>query len=91
METPARVEDLFMAQYIIHHKHDPAECAASMAAWHGFSSPLRGRTTPSACLFGGHQTWWRVEADDANDALDLLPHFVSSRADVFRVEELMVP
>lgn len=80
-----------MAQFIIHHKHEPTECAASIAAWHGFSSPLRGKTTPSACLFGGHQTWWKVDAEDADGALGLLPGFVATRADVFRVEELLVP
>lgn len=80
-----------MAQFIIHHKHDPAECAASIAAWHGFTSPLRGKSTPSGCFFGGHQTWWKVEAEDADHALGLLPGFVASRADAFRVEELPVP
>ncbi len=91
MKPRVGLEDGFMAQFIIHHRHDPTECAASIAAWHGFSSPLRGKSTPSACLFGGHQTWWKVEADDADDALGQLPGYVSSRADGFRVQELMVP
>jgi hypothetical protein len=80
-----------MAQFIVHHQHDPSECAASVAAWRGFSSPLRGAGTPSACRFGEHETWWRVTAEDESGAYALLPSFVATRAKVTRVEELKVP
>ena len=80
-----------MAQFIIHHQHEPSECAASVASWRGFSRPLRGVGTPSACRFGDHETWWRVTADNETAAFALLPTFVARRARVTRVEELKVP
>ena len=80
-----------MAQFIIHHQHEPAECEASVASWRGFTSPLRGTGTPSACRFGDHETWWRVHADDESDAYDMLPPFVAERARITRVGELRVP
>jgi len=80
-----------MAQFIVHHQHEPSECAASVASWRGFTSPLRGTGTPSACRFGDHETWWRVTAADERGAFELLPSFVAERATVTRVEELKVP
>ena len=43
--------------------------AAVFAAWRGFDSPLRHRSTASTCLAGGHALWWRVEATDPAHAL----------------------
>lgn len=80
-----------MAQFIIHHQHEPSECAAAVASWRGFTSPLRGKGTPSACRFGEHETWWRVTAESVSGAYALLPAFVAERARVTRVEELRLP
>jgi len=80
-----------MAKFILHHTHEPSECAASVACWRGFSSPLRGKQVPSACRFGEHETWWRVTAADEAEAVGLLPAFVAERVTAIRVEEMKVP
>jgi hypothetical protein len=47
-----------MPFFLLHHQHEPRECAA--AAWQSFQSPLRHRRVPSSCLAGGHGLWWQV-------------------------------
>jgi hypothetical protein len=77
--------------YQLTHQHEPAECVAAFAAWHGFDSPLRGRETTSSCLAGGHRLWWRVEAASAEAALGMLPPFVAQRSDAAEVSEVSIP
>jgi hypothetical protein len=33
--------------YLLRHRHEPSECAATLAAWKGFDGPLR--ETPAWC------------------------------------------
>ena len=80
-----------MPEFLLHHRHDPEECAAAFAAWHGFTSPLRGRSTTSSCVAGGHEVWWRVSASGADAALALLPPYVAVRTDVSRVRDVSIP
>jgi hypothetical protein len=80
-----------MAIFLLHHRHEPRECAAASAAWKGFSSPLRHRPALSTCLDGQHETWWRVEAADRDDALALLPSFVAERTTPIRTREVEIP
>jgi len=80
-----------MPLFLLHHRHEPLECAAAFAAWSGFSSPLRHRTAPSTCLSGGHAVWWRVEAPDIRGALELLPRFVAERTVGTEVREVEIP
>jgi hypothetical protein len=80
-----------MPRYLLSHRHDPHHCAASVAAWRGFTSPLRGRPTVSSCAYGRHRVWWDVEAESAVAALALLPEFVAVRTDVVRVGEQVIP
>jgi len=80
-----------MPAFLLHHRHEPDECAAAFAAWQGFDSPLRHSLAPSTCLAGGHQIWWRVEAPDAGEALALVPRFVAERTDPIRVRDVEVP
>jgi hypothetical protein len=80
-----------MPSYLLCHRHAPDECGAAVAAWRGFTSPLRGRSTISSCQFGRHRVWWRVEAATANDALAQLPPYVAQRSDVIRIAELQLP
>jgi len=80
-----------MPIYILHHQHDPAECATSFAAWTGFDSPLRHRPAASTCLSGGHALWWRVEAANIPAALELLPRYVRRRTSVTSVREVQIP
>ena len=54
-----------MAEFLLEHRHEPAECAATFAAWQGFDSPLRRRRAACGCLAGDHALWWRVTAADA--------------------------
>ncbi len=84
-------EDADMAQFLIKHHHEPSECAAAIAAWRGFSSPLRGRPTLASCRYGGHETWWRIRAESEERAMSQLPRFVAERAFATEVEELKVP
>ena len=80
-----------MPDYLLHHRHDPGECAAAFAAWTGFRSPLRHGRAPSTCLAGGHTVWWRVEAADSGAALALLPAYVASRTEAVAVRDVRIP
>lgn len=80
-----------MPEFILHHRHEADDCAAAFAAWRGFASPLRGRSTTSSCLAGDHDVWWRVTASGVPAALDLLPRFVAERTRVARVRDILIP
>ncbi len=80
-----------MPTYLLHHQHDPHECAVAFAAWLGFKSPLRHRPASSTCLTGGHVIWWRVEAGDRTSALGLLPRYVAERTTPIEVREIEIP
>jgi hypothetical protein len=80
-----------MQFFVLHHRHEPHECAASFAAWQGFDSPLRHGRVPSTCLAGGHELWWRVTAGSREAALALLPRFVAARTTPIRVREVDIP
>jgi hypothetical protein len=80
-----------MPTFLLEHHHEAAECEAAFAAWQGYSSELRRRTTASTCLSGGHRLWWFVDAADEAAALALLPPFVAARSIAVRVREIGVP
>ena len=80
-----------MPEFLLDHHHAPDECAASFAAWNGFSSPLRGHTAPCACLAGRHLVWWRVSAGSPEEALELLPRYVAERTTAIPVREVDIP
>jgi len=80
-----------MPRYLLHHKHQPAECGAAFAAFSGHDSPLRHRTAMSSCQFGGHAIWWEVQAPSAADALQLLPYYVAQRTTVTAIAPLEIP
>ena len=80
-----------MPSFLLHHQHEPGECAAAFASWQGFESPLRHRSAASSCLAGGHDVWWRVEAGDSYQALGLLPRFVAERTMPTQVREVQIP
>jgi len=77
--------------YHLSHRHEPAECVAAFAAWHGYTSPLRSRPTMASCLEGSHRVWWQVDAASAEDALALLPPFVAERTRAAEVQEVPIP
>ncbi len=80
-----------MTFFLLHHRHESAECDAAFAAWQGFDSPLRHRLAASSCLAGGHGLWWRVEARSGQDALALLPRFVAERTTPIPIREVQIP
>jgi hypothetical protein len=80
-----------MPAFRLHHRHAPRECAAAFAAWRGFQSPLRHRTTIGTCRLGGHELWWDVEVDSVAAALALLPRYVAERTEVVAVEDVRIP
>ena len=80
-----------MARFLIHHRHEPRECGVVFAAFRGHESPLRHRATLASCVYGGHAIWWEVEAQEAGEALGLLPFYVAQRATATRVEEVEIP
>ena len=77
--------------YLLHHRHQAEECAAAFAAWQGFDSPLRHRSVPSTCMGGGHEMWWRVEAESPRDALALMPRYVAERTRPIPVRDVVIP
>jgi hypothetical protein len=80
-----------MPSFLLHHQHQPHECAAAFAAWKGFASPLRHQAAASSCLGGGHGIWWLVEAADRAEALALLPRYVAMRTDPIRIRPVRIP
>ena len=82
---------LAMPTYRLTHQHDPEECRIAWAAWKGFDSPLRHRSTFGSCAEGGHTLWWIVEAPDAAEALEQLPPYVAERTRADRVSEVRIP
>ena len=80
-----------MPSFLLHHQHQPHECAAAFAAWQGFDSPLRHGTAPSSCLTGGHGLWWQVEATNRGAALGLLPRFVAERTTSTLIRDVQIP
>jgi len=80
-----------MPFYLLHHQHDPTECAAAFAAWTGFDSPLRHTHAASTCLSGGHSIWWRVQAENFAAALALLPRYVARRTVPTEIRDVEIP
>ena len=80
-----------MALYLLQHHHEPAECAASFAAWKGFDSPLRAVPAWCSCPTEGHHLWLLVEACDDEAALGQVPLYVATRAVVTRISEVRIP
>jgi hypothetical protein len=80
-----------MPVYLLHHQHEPGDCATAFAAWTGFESPLRHQRAASTCLAGGHALWWRVRAADGAAALALLPRYVAARTTPHEVREIEIP
>lgn len=80
-----------MPCFLIEHSHEAPECGAVFAAFKGFESSLRHRTTLASCAFGGHAIWWSVEAANEPAALSLLPSYVAARATATQVREVNIP
>jgi hypothetical protein len=80
-----------MGTYLLQHRHEPTECAATFAAWKGFDSPLRDRPAWCSCPAGGHQLWFVVEASDGGTALGQLPRYLAQRSEAVRVAEVPIP
>lgn len=80
-----------MARYLLHHRHDSHDCGVVFAAFKGHESPLRHQPTLASCRSGGHAIWWTVDAATAEDALGLLPFYVSERTTATSVSEVEIP
>ena len=80
-----------MASYLLQHRHEPAECAATFAAWKGFDSPLREGTAWCSCPTGGHHLWFVVDAADRDTALGQIPRYLAERSEAVRVAEVRIP
>ncbi len=80
-----------MAQYLLHHHHEPHECGVVFASFRGHESSLRHRPTLASCRSGGHAIWWTVESPTEEDALRLLPGYVAERTTATSVSEVDIP
>lgn len=80
-----------MALYLLQHRHEAAECAATFAAWKGFDSPLREGSAWCSCPTGGHRLWFVVEAADGDTALGQIPRYLAQRSTAVRVAEVRIP
>jgi hypothetical protein len=80
-----------MPTFVLTHRHEPEECAITVAAWKGFDSPLRHGRPLGSCAKGGHCLWWTVDAEDEREALSLLPHYVARRTVADEVREVPLP
>ena len=57
----------------------------------GSASPPRNHSALSSCVEGGHEIWWRVQADGPDAALLLLPGYVAARTRPVEVREVPIP
>ena len=80
-----------MPRFMLHHRHEPRECAAFFAAWKGFASPLRHSLAVGSCAAGGHEVWWDLEAAGAEQALSLLPRYVAARTTAVAIGDIEIP
>ncbi len=80
-----------MSCFMLHHRHEPHECGVVFASFRGHASPLRHQTTLASCMSGGHEIWWSVDAESAEEALGLLPFYVASRTTATRVSPVEIP
>lgn len=80
-----------MQAFILHHRHEPAECGIAFAAWRGFESPLRHQRTVGTCSLGGHELWWLVEAPSSDRALAQLPPWLAARTRAIRIGDVSIP
>jgi hypothetical protein len=80
-----------MSRYLLHHRHEATDCGVVFAAFAGFESPLRHSEALASCRSGGHSIWWTVAAASEEDALALLPFYVSERTIAVPVSEVRIP
>ena len=80
-----------MPLFMLHHTHEADECPAAYAAWKGFDSPLRRRRAFASCIWGGHEIWWDLDAEDEDEAMSRLPRYVADRTVAVRVGEVEIP
>jgi hypothetical protein len=80
-----------MARFLLHHSHEAHECGVVFAAFKGHPSPLRHRPALASCEYGGHAIWWDVEAAGPEQALALLPFYLSERATATRITHVEIP
>jgi len=80
-----------MTRYLLEHRHAPKECGVAFASFKGLQSSLRHQMTMASCVSGGHAIWWTVDADSAEEALQLLPFYVAERTTVTAVSEVAIP
>jgi hypothetical protein len=80
-----------MSSFLLHHRHDPAQCGVAYAAWRGTASPLRRRPAVSSCRRGGHAIWWVVDAPDVEHALGQLPRWLATRTQAIPIDEVRFP
>ena len=80
-----------MPRFRLHNRHHPDECRVVFAAWSGVASPLRQQAAVSSCPTGGHEIWWDVDADSADQALGQLPHYVAERTTAIQIGEVETP
>lgn len=77
--------------FLLHNRHEPADCGAVYTAFKGHPSPLRRTHTASSCRSGGHEIWWLVDAEDVDAALALLPRYVARGSTVTPVRRVRIP
>ena len=80
-----------MPIFLLHHRHRAEECACRVRRLAGLREPAAPPPGASTCLAGGHEIWWRVEADDERLALALLPRYVAERTTPIAVREVEIP
>lgn len=80
-----------MSRYVLHNLHQPHECGVVFASFKGHPSPLRRRPALASCRSGGHAIWWTVDAPSEEEALALLPFYVSERTTAASVIEVEIP
>jgi len=83
-------------QFVLSHRHAPAQCGTAFAAWKGFDSPLRHTAALASCAHHPaadeeHVLIWTVTAHDEAEALAMLPPWLAARTEVRWVAKVAIP
>ncbi len=72
-----------MAEFMLHHTHRAEDCHSMMQEAPKIDQSIKGMTFFCTCSSGDHGMFFQVEANSADEALNLFPEAVRATTTVF--------